>query len=135
MAQVFESKTDKGLVVDVVAPGYGTADVKVLSVQEKSGDDAVNVIKVVGKYSGRKNGDGKAITKLAFEKAVEDKFLEKFYLDQKYDPSKISYDVENGVVRVRVALMSWAVPVAVAEVANVDAGSDASDGTPAGATA
>lgn len=135
MSQVFESKTDKGLVVDIVAPGYGAGDVKVVSVQERDGDDSVYLVKVAGKYSGRANSDGKTITKLGFEKYVEDKFLEKFYLDQKYDPTKISWDAENGVIRVRVALQTWAVPAPVAGVANVDAGSDAADGTAVGATA
>jgi HSP20 family molecular chaperone IbpA len=125
MAQIFQSKTDKGLVIDVVAPGYGAADVKVQTFQEKAGDDAVDAIRIVGKYTRRATTDGKNVPRFAYEKYVEEKFVEKHYLDQKYDKAKLAWDVKNGVIRIRVGLQAWAVGQDVTAVANVDATADA----------
>ena len=125
MAQVFQSKTDKGLVIDVVAPGYGAGDVKVQTFQEKAGDDSVDAVRIVGKYTRRATGEGKNVPRFAFEKAVDEKFVEKVYLEQKYDKSKLTWDIKSGVIRIRVGLQTWAVGQDVTAVENVDVIADA----------
>ena len=124
MSKSFVSKTDKGLVIDVVVPGFGKDDVKVQTYVEKCGETDVDVIRVIGKYARHTGDSGKLIPKFAFEKFVDDKFKEEFALDQNYDKAKLKWAWLNGVVRIRVGLRDWAISTDVAAVADVEAGAD-----------
>ena len=126
MSNSFVSKTDKGLVIDVVVPGYGKDDVKVQTFVEKCGDcnGAVDYIRVVGKYARNTGDKGLNVPRFGFEKVVTEKFKEVFELDQKYDKAKLVWGWKNGVVRIRVGLQDWAIGTDVTAVANVEAGAD-----------
>ena len=120
----FVSKTDKGLIVDVVVPGYATEDFKVVSYVDGTGDCAVNMIRVSGKYTRPHGETGKLVPRFAFEKVVSEKIKLELPIEDTYDMAKLKWAVKNGVLRIRIGKTEAAIGKTVAAVADVETGED-----------
>jgi HSP20 family molecular chaperone IbpA len=122
MRDAFISKTDKGLIIDVVIPGFGKDDVKVTKFVDFIGEDAVDILRVSGKYTRPTGETGKLVPRFAFDKVVDEKFKMEFPVDDKYDVEKLRWGIKNGVLRIRVGLQDWAIGEEIESVDNVEVG-------------
>lgn len=122
MRDAFISKTDKGFIIDVVIPGFGKDDVKVTKFVDFMGEDAIDVVRVSGKYKRPTGETGKLVPRFAYDKIVDEKFKMEFPIEEKYDIEKLRWGIKNGVLRIRIGLQDWAVGEEIESVDDVEVG-------------